>query len=234
MKEKKYLIDRAIYGSLIEAYVADGNVVSACDLLKDLMDSRYMANLAIYNSLIRGLCTMKRVDRAYKLFQVTIQEALLKDGEVNKELELFHELNDSDLVPDTIIYSNAFLRYVEAGNIHKACTWYNRIKESSSVPSLVAYYSLGKGLSRIGEIHVVITLIRDCLAHVTSGPMEFKYTLTINYVCKFNNAGKIIEVVNEMVEQPTGFPSKQLYMQLLYMACASMEQLKRQGKYLQV
>ncbi|KAL2499319.1 Pentatricopeptide repeat-containing protein [Abeliophyllum distichum] len=109
MKGKKYLIDRAIYESLIEEYVADGKVVSACDLLEDLMDSRYMADLAIYNSLIK------------------------------------------DLVPDTIVYSNAILRYVEARNIHEASTWYNRIKESSSVPSVAAYYSLGKGLSRIGE-----------------------------------------------------------------------------------
>ncbi|KAL2512906.1 Pentatricopeptide repeat-containing protein [Abeliophyllum distichum] len=40
------------------------------------------------------------------------------------------------------------------------------------------------------RIHVAIALIRDCLAHVTSSPMEFKYTLTIIHVCTLNNAGK--------------------------------------------
>ncbi|KAL2478402.1 Pentatricopeptide repeat-containing protein [Forsythia ovata] len=145
-------------------------------------------------------------------------EALLKDGEVNKALELFHELNDSDLVPDSISYSNAILCYVEAGNIHEACTWYNRIKESSSVPSFAAYYSLGKGLSKIGEIDAAITLIRDCLAHMSSGPMEFKYTLTIIHVCKLNHAGKVIEVVNEMVEQ--GFPPNSvIYAAIIYGMC---------------
>ncbi|CAL2237375.1 unnamed protein product [Prunus armeniaca] len=39
MKVKGFLIDRAIYGVLIEGFVADRKVGAACDLLKDLMDS---------------------------------------------------------------------------------------------------------------------------------------------------------------------------------------------------
>ncbi|CAA3014464.1 pentatricopeptide repeat-containing At4g20740 [Olea europaea subsp. europaea] len=128
-------------------------------------------------------------------------ESLLKDGEVNKALELFRELNDSDLVPDSITCSNAILCYVETGYIHEACTCYNRIIESSSIPSIDAYYSLGKSLSVKGEVDAVTELVRDCLAHVTSRPMEFKVTLTIIHFCKLNNAGKLIDVVNEMVEQ---------------------------------
>ncbi|CAN0863578.1 Pentatricopeptide repeat-containing protein At4g20740 [Linum grandiflorum] len=98
MKEKKgVLIDREIYGVLVDAFVADGKVSAACDLLKDLVDSGYRADLGIYNSLIRGLCNVKRVDKAYKLFQVTVQEGLEPDfGTVNPMLVAFAEMKKMD------------------------------------------------------------------------------------------------------------------------------------------
>jgi pentatricopeptide repeat protein len=79
MKEKGCLIDREIYGSLVEAFVADGKVGFACGLLKDMVDSGYRANLGIYNSIIKRLCGVKRVDKAYQLFQVMVQEDLEPD-----------------------------------------------------------------------------------------------------------------------------------------------------------
>lgn len=130
-----------------------------------------------------------------------LMEALLKNGEEKKALALFHELNEFDLVPDSSTYSNAILCYVEVGDVKEACIWYNRIIEMSSVPSLAAYCSLVKGLSKMGELDAAMMLIRDCLANVESGPLEFKYTLTIIHVCKSNDAAKVVEVVNEMAEQ---------------------------------
>ena len=44
-------------------------------------------------------------------------------------------------------------------------------------------------------------LVCDCLANVTSGPMEFKYTLSIVHACKSGGAEKVIEVLNEMMQQ---------------------------------
>ncbi|KAL8542177.1 hypothetical protein ACS0TY_003150 [Phlomoides rotata] len=130
-----------------------------------------------------------------------LMEAFLENGEEKKALALFHELSLLDLVPDSSTYSIVILCYVEVGDVKEACTWYNKIKEMSSVPSIAAYCSLAEGLSRIGEIDAAMMLVRDCLANVTSGPMEFKYTLTIIHVCKLNDASKVVEVVNEMMEQ---------------------------------
>ncbi|CAA7036415.1 unnamed protein product [Microthlaspi erraticum] len=47
---------------------------SACDLCNDLVDSRYIADLGIYNALVKGLCSVKQVDKAYKLFQIAMEE----------------------------------------------------------------------------------------------------------------------------------------------------------------
>lgn len=147
-----------------------------------------------------------------------LMEAFLKNGEEKKALALFHELNGFDLVPDSSTYSNAILCYVEVGDVKEACTWYNRIKEMSSVPSVAAYCSLVRGISKIGEVDAAMMLIRDCLAHVASGPIEFKYTLTIIHVCKLNDASKVVEVVNEMVEQ--GYPPNSVtYSSIIYGMC---------------
>ncbi|KAL0349382.1 UNVERIFIED_CONTAM: Pentatricopeptide repeat-containing protein [Sesamum angustifolium] len=262
MKERKYLIDRNIYGSLIEAYVVDGRVGSACDLLKDLMDSGYRADLAIYNSLIQGLCNAKLVDRAYKLFQVTIREDLQPDfhtvnpilfsyaelkrmKEFCKLLEQMQKLGVSVIdyllkffsgmveKDDGVVAALEVFEYLKSTTIPvfqftiylwrplsrmEACTLYNRIKEMASVPSVAAYSSLVKGLCKIGEIEPAMMLIRDCLAHVTNGPMEFKYSLTIIHVCKLNDAQKIVEVVNEMVEQGCR-PNSVTYYAIIYGMC---------------
>ncbi|KAF7824644.1 pentatricopeptide repeat-containing protein [Senna tora] len=283
MKSKDFLIDRAIYGSLIESFVARRKVGSACDLLKDLMASGYRADLGIYNSLIEGLCNVNQVQKAYKIFQVTIQEdlepdfvsvkpllmsyaeakrmedichllrqmqklgfpvlddlskffsflietkgptmalevftdlkakgyvsvkiynilmdSLQKIGEVKNALSLFDEMNGSTCTPDSSTYSIAILCYVDLGEIQEACACHNKIIEMSCIPSVAAYTCLSNGLCRIGEIDAAMMLVRDCLANVMSGPMEFKYTLTILHACKSNDAEKVIEVLNEMMQE---------------------------------
>ncbi|CAA0827248.1 Pentatricopeptide repeat-containing protein [Striga hermonthica] len=130
-----------------------------------------------------------------------LMEALFKNGEEKAALSLFSELSGSDLVPDSSTYCNAILCYVTAGNIQEASNCYNKIIETSSVPSVIAYCSLVKGLCEIGEVDAAMMLIRECLANVESGPMEFKYTLTIIHVCKSNDACKVADVMNEMVDQ---------------------------------
>lgn len=130
-----------------------------------------------------------------------LMDALLKNGEEKKALALFHKLNELGLVPNSATYSIAILCYVEVGDVKEACIWYNRIIEMSFLPSIDAYCSLVEALSKMGELDAAMMLIRDCLANVESGPLEFKYALTIIHVCKTNDATKLIQVVNEMVEQ---------------------------------
>ncbi|XP_075666646.1 pentatricopeptide repeat-containing protein At4g20740 [Castanea sativa] len=301
MKEKRCLIDRAIYGSLVEAFVADGKVGFACGLLKDLVDSGYRADLGIYNSIIEGLCGVKQVDKAYKVFQVTVQEglepefvtvnpilvlyvetrrmdefcklltqmeklgfcviddlskffafvvgkeertmlavevfedlkkrgycsvsiynilmgALHKKGEFKKVISLFDEVKESDFEPDSLTYSIAIECFVEIGDIEKACLCYNKIMEMSLVPSVAAYCALAKGLCKTGDIDAAMMLVRNCLANVTSGPMEFKYTLSVVHACKSGGAEKVIEVLNEMMQQGCP-PDEVIYSAIIFGMC---------------
>ena len=71
----------------------------------------------------------------------------------------------------------------------------------SAIPSIPAYCSLVKGLCEIREIDAAMMLIRECLANVTNGPLEFKYTLAIIYVCKANEAERVILIVNELLKE---------------------------------
>ncbi|GAU10008.1 hypothetical protein TSUD_120070 [Trifolium subterraneum] len=190
MKGKGHLIDRVIYGSLIESFVVGNKMGLAFDLLKDLVSSGYRADLGIYNNLIEGLCNLNKVEKAYKLFQVTIQEGLEPDF-----------LSGSDLKPDSSTFNIAILCLVDRGEIKEACECHNKIIEMSCIPSIAAYCCLAKGLCEIGEIDEAMMLVRDCLGNVTNGPMEFKYCLTVIHICKSNDAEKVIDVLNEMMQQ---------------------------------
>ncbi|KVI00772.1 pentatricopeptide repeat-containing protein At4g20740 [Cynara cardunculus var. scolymus] len=149
--------------------------------------------LEVFNNLKpKGYCTVP-------IYNILIG-ALHKIGEVKKALMFFHELKESKMEPNSCTYSNAILCFVETGEIHEACSCYNEIKEMSSIPSIDAYVSLVKGLCKIGEIDDAFMVVRDCLANVTSGPREFKYTLRIIHICRSNDANKVMGVINEMVE----------------------------------
>ncbi|RVX00395.1 Pentatricopeptide repeat-containing protein [Vitis vinifera] len=130
-----------------------------------------------------------------------LMEAIHRTGEVKKALSLFDDIKDSNFKPDSSTYSNAIICFVEVGDVQEACACYNKIIEMCQLPSVAAYRSLVKGLCKSEEIDAAIMLVRDCLANVTSGPMEFKYTLTILHACKSGNAEKVIDVLNEMMQE---------------------------------
>ncbi|KAL6959032.1 hypothetical protein U1Q18_048806 [Sarracenia purpurea var. burkii] len=156
-------------------------------------EDRIVMALEVFEDLkLKGYCSVS-------IYNI-LMEALHKIGEVNKALSLFQELKASEFEPDSSTYSNAIKCFAEVGDMQEACTCYNKIKEMASVPFIDAYYSLVKGLCKIGEIDAAMMLIRDCLANVTSGPLEFKYTLTLLHVCKSNDAEKVIEVIDEMMQ----------------------------------
>ncbi|CAK9147499.1 unnamed protein product [Ilex paraguariensis] len=157
----------------------DGRVLMALEVFEELKAKGYQ-DVSFYNILM---------------------EALHKIGEVNKAISLFHELKDLNFEPDSLTFSIVITCFIEVGDIQEAFACYKKIKEISSVPSVAAYCSLVKGLCKIGEIDAAMMLIRDCLANVVSGPMGFKYTLTILHVCKSNDAEKVIGVLDEMIQQ---------------------------------
>lgn len=129
-----------------------------------------------------------------------LMEALLTIGEMKRALSLFGEMKDLNK-PDSTTFSIAIICFVEDGNIQEACVSHNKIVEMFCVPSVAAYCSLAKGLCDNGEIDAAMMLVRDCLASVESGPMEFKYSLTILHACKIGGAEKVIDVLNEMMQE---------------------------------
>ncbi|XP_057457136.1 pentatricopeptide repeat-containing protein At4g20740 [Lotus japonicus] len=130
-----------------------------------------------------------------------LMDSLHKVGEMKKALSLFDEINGANLKPDSFSYSIAILCHVDLGEIKQACECHNKIIEMSCIPSIAAYKCLTKGLCKIGEIDEAMMLVRDCLGNVTSGPMEFMYSLTVIHACKSNDAEKVIGVLNEMMQQ---------------------------------
>ncbi|KAG7982846.1 hypothetical protein I3843_04G073600 [Carya illinoinensis] len=130
-----------------------------------------------------------------------LMEALHKSGEAKKALSLFDEIRESTFEPDSSTYSIAIECFIEVDDIKESCACYNKITELSSVPSVAACRALAKGLCKTGEIDAALMLVRDCLANITSGPMEFKYTLTILHACKSGDAEMVVEVLNEMMQQ---------------------------------
>nr|GEW64532.1 hypothetical protein [Tanacetum cinerariifolium] len=168
------------------------DLVKLFSLLVEDKDRVVMALQVFDNLKSKGYCSVP-------IYNILIG-ALYETGEAKKALILFQELKDSKMEPDSCTYSNAILCFIENRDIHEACSCYNELKEISLIPSLDAYVSLVRGLCRFGEIDSAFILVRECLANITSGPREFKYTLRIIHMCRSNDANKVMDVITEMVE----------------------------------
>lgn len=154
----------------------------------DKMQEKGYCSVGIYNILIESLYKVKERKRA---------------------LTLFEEMKRSEkYLPDSSTYSLIIPCFVEEGEVKEACSCYNSMMERSYTPTLNAYCSLVKGLCKIGEIDLAVGLVRDCLGTLTSGPMEFKYALTIINVCKTKKPDKVVEVLDEMIE--LGYPLEEI------------------------
>ncbi|KAI3510976.1 hypothetical protein L1887_18117 [Cichorium endivia] len=156
----------------------EDKVLLALEVFDNLKQNGYY-NVPIYNILIRALYEIK---------------------EVKKAITLFQELKE----PDSFTYSNVISCFIEIGDIHEACTCYNKIKEMSLLPSIDAYVSLVHGLCKIGEIDAAFELVKECLGNSENTPREFKYTLRIIDICRVNDAKKVMDVICEMVEDGCG------------------------------
>lgn len=174
-------------------------------------EEKIMKSLEIFEELKgQGYCSIP-------IYNILIG-ALHKIGEVKRALSLFNEINDFNLKPDSSTYNNAILCYVAFEDIEEACNCYNKVKEMSAVPSVEAYCFLIRGLCKIGEVDAAIMLIRDCLANLISGPVEFKHALTVIHACKSNDAEKVIEVLDEMMQQ--GFsPDEIIFSAIIFGMC---------------
>ncbi|KAM1176174.1 hypothetical protein ACFX2I_028442 [Malus domestica] len=107
MKRERVEADAMAYATLVTGLYKKVGV--ACDLLKDLVDSGYRADLGIYNSLIEGLCNVKRVDKAYKIFRVTVQEGLQPEfATVNPILVFYVETRRMDKLCEMLAQMEKF------------------------------------------------------------------------------------------------------------------------------
>jgi pentatricopeptide repeat protein len=166
------------------------------DFLKLLLDKgeRELKALKIFDAMQeKGYCSVP-------IYNILI-ESLYKVKERKRAISLFEEMKRSEkYLPDSDTYSLIVPCFVEEGDVREACSCYNAMMKRSYTPTLNAYCSLVKGLCKIGEVDPAIGLIRDCLGTLTSGPMEFKYALTIVNACKTKNPDKVVEVLDEMIE----------------------------------
>ncbi|MQL72404.1 hypothetical protein Taro_004737 [Colocasia esculenta] len=160
--------------------VKDEQTLKALEIFEALKGKGF-CSVSMYNVLIKGLHGIKEARRALSLFEeMTVSE---------------------DRKPDSLTYSYIIPCFIDEKDITKACSCYNKMKELSWNPSIQAYCSLVKALCKIGEINAALILVKDCLANVRNGPMEFKYTLTVLHVCKSRDAEKVVAVLSEMQEQ---------------------------------
>ncbi|KAG2249157.1 hypothetical protein Bca52824_088785 [Brassica carinata] len=225
MKEKGVLIDRDIYRVLIEGFVADGKVRCACDLWGDLVGSGYIADLGIYNAVIKGLCTVSQVDKAYKLFQVAVEEELEPDFEtlspimvayvvmkrLSDFLELLERIGESGYpVAD---YFSQFFKLLCADEEKRtiALDVFDVLKTKGH-GSVCVYNILMEALYKMGDIEKSLSLLSE-MREFGFEPDSSSYSIAIS--CSIEK-GKVQEacLYHEKITEMSCVPSIAAYLSL--------------------
>lgn len=206
--------DSATVNPMLMSYAGQQRMDDFCKLLKQLEKLNFPVMDGLSNFFSFMVQSEERIPTALAAFEHLraasycsisiyniLMEALHKAGDVGKVLSLFNGIKGLNFTPNAPTYSIVIPCFIEVEDIEQACSCYNKIKEMSCVPSVSAYRSLSKGLCRIGEIDAAIMVVRDCLANMASSPQEFKYVLTVIHVSRLGGAEKVIEVINEMMQQ---------------------------------
>uniref|UniRef100_A0A7N2MSG5 Pentatricopeptide repeat-containing protein n=1 Tax=Quercus lobata TaxID=97700 RepID=A0A7N2MSG5_QUELO len=197
-----------LYDRIINALMRNGYVDLVVSVYDDFRNDGLVEKSVTFMVLIKGLCKVERIDEMLKKDKVepdtmvytTLVTVLCKCGRVEKGYELFREMKEKRCLIDRAIYGSLVEAFVADGKVGIACGLLKDLVDSGYRVDLGIYNLIIKGLCNTKDIDAAMTLVSNCLANVTSGPMEFKYTLSVIHACKSSGAEKVIEQLNEMTQ----------------------------------
>ncbi|KAK6156876.1 hypothetical protein DH2020_011124 [Rehmannia glutinosa] len=226
--EKEEIVSSFVYNNFLSMLMNRNQVNEAVVFFKShILRLRSLCpDTCSFNIVMRGLCRVSKVEKAFEFFDVmksfgchpdlvtynTLINGLCRVGKVDRAEALLREVKvQSGFSPDVVTYTSVISGYCKSGNMDDASTLFdeminNGIKPNFSGfhPDVVTFTSLIDGYCRLGELEQSMNLwdeMNERKAVEMEGrhcPPPFIYNPVIDGFCKAGNVDEANAIVAEM------------------------------------
>ncbi|CAN6353183.1 unnamed protein product [Urochloa humidicola] len=180
------------YVVAIDAFCRAGHLSDAVVLFTEVEEKGVDNIEALYNAMVCGYLHSGCTGLAYKLFLRVAQQGslvdsfscsklingLCREGNVKGASTVCSMMLEKDVVPDRISHTELILAYCEAGDMHNAHLWFERMVQLIP-PDVIAYTVMMNGYSRAGQFKEACYLF-DRMTKLGIEPDAYVYAVLLN------------------------------------------------------
>ncbi|KAJ8572564.1 hypothetical protein K7X08_009075 [Anisodus acutangulus] len=203
-----------VYNSLLSLLMKQSRVDEAVDFLKDhiLRSKRLFPDTCTFNIVIRGLCRVGGVDKAFEFFNDmgsfgcfpdivtynTLINGLCVVGQVDRARGLLTNLELQDgLSPDVVTYTSVISGYCKLGRMDEALNLMDEMITYGISPNLVTFNILINGFGKIGDMFSAIN-VYGRMCSVGYPPDVVTFTSLIDGYCRTGELDQGLKLWDEM------------------------------------
>ncbi|KAG5552421.1 hypothetical protein RHGRI_010484 [Rhododendron griersonianum] len=206
-------IRSSVYNNFLTLLVRRNRVQEAVSFFRHILKLQcYCPDTCTFNIVIRGLCRVGEVEKAFELFNdmgsfgcspdVETYNALINGlsrvGEADRGLELLREVQSGNVFsPDVVTYTSVVSAYCKLGNMEMASSIYDEMISSGVKPSLITFNVLIDGFGKSGDMSSARStyekmLCCGCLPDVVT------FTSLIDGYCRSGKVDQGLKLLDEM------------------------------------
>lgn len=213
-REEGRIVRPFVHNSLLSLLMKRSRVDEAVDFFKHhiLRSERLFPDTCTFNTVIRGLCRVGGVDKAFEFFNDmgsfgcfpdtvtynTLINGLCSVGQVNRARGLLGNLELQDgLSPDVVTYTSVIAGYCKLGRMDEAINLMDEMTTYGISPNLVTFNILINGFGKIGDMFSAIKMYGRMCA-VGYPPDVVTFTSLIDGYCRTGELDQGLKLWDEM------------------------------------
>lgn len=172
--------DHVTYTTVISAFVKDGSMEKAREMLKEMAKMRIPANLITYNILLKGYCRQLQIDKAEDLMKEMIEVVGIE--------------------PDVVSYNTLIDGCILLDDSAGALTYFNEMRSRGIAPTKVSYTTLMKAFASSGQPKLANKVFDEMLNDPRVKVDLVAWNMLVEGYCKLGLVEEAKNIIQRMKE----------------------------------
>jgi len=243
MEERNVQPTSITMGCMVEALVTNGRAQKAWELIHRQLQSeeqRGHINTVIYSTVLKGFALMHSIDKVFKVYEEmrnngipcntitynTLLDACAKCSAMNRAGEFLEHMKLSGVEPDIITYSTLIKGYCLEGDVDRAFTILNEMKNDDKLPpDEIMYNSILDGCAKQHRVDDALQLV-DEMKGVGITPSNYTLSILVKLLGHARRLNQAFTMVEDLSNKHGFRPNVQVYTCLMQ-ACILNRRLDR-------
>ncbi|XP_073062908.1 pentatricopeptide repeat-containing protein At3g09650, chloroplastic-like [Primulina eburnea] len=172
--------DHVTYTTVISAFVRDGSMDKARQVLAEMARIHVPANLVTYNILLKGYCQQLQIDKA----EILIREMI----------------NEAKMEPDVVSYNTLIDGCILVDDSAGALSYFNEMRKRGIPPTKVSYTTLMKAFASSGQPKLAAKVFDEMLIDSRVKVDLIAWNMLVEGYCKLGKVDEAKSVIQRMKE----------------------------------